>query len=213
MALGTRHLWMNLWSRLNGQGNGTWVYNELLKAYTAADRSYHGIAHIKDCLLELQEVRHLALEPDSVEFALWYHDVVYDSTKSDNELRSADEAMKAITKYHFSFSMTQRQAIRKLIMATKHTIPQQTDDEKLIVDIDLSILGAGPDRFSNYEKGIRREYDHVPQEIFSARRAEILQSFLDRHRIYYTDFFMVKYEDRARKNLKLSIEQLQAATI
>jgi predicted metal-dependent HD superfamily phosphohydrolase len=74
--------------------------------------------------------------------------------------------------------------------------------------VDLSILGQDQRRFAEYEAGIRAEYAWVPQEIFNAKRAEILQRFLDRARIYSTDHFFAKYEHQARQNLEQSIQRL-----
>jgi len=77
------------------------------------------------------------------------------------------------------------------------------------VDVDLSILGQGEQRFAEYESQIREEYRWVPKRIFNSKRAEILERFLARRRIYVTDFFAAKYEQQARRNLEGSIRQLK----
>lgn len=64
------------------------------------------------------------------------------------------------------------------------------------------------ERFQEYEEHIRREYDWVPKETFVAKRAEILERFLARKRIYTTEHFFAKYEQRARANLRNSIRRL-----
>jgi len=48
----------------------------------------------------------------------------------------------------------------------------------------------------------------VPKLIFNRKRAEILQGFLDRKRIYTNEDFFVRYEQRARRNLECSIRKL-----
>jgi len=65
----------------------------------------------------------------------------------------------------------------------------------------LSILGQPDARFREYEAQIRREYEWVAGASFVARRAEILERFLARERIYTTDPFFSKYERQARTNL------------
>ena len=43
------------------------------------------------------KVRHLAQRPDELEVAIWYHDVVYDSQRQDNEAKSAERAKRELT--------------------------------------------------------------------------------------------------------------------
>jgi predicted metal-dependent HD superfamily phosphohydrolase len=75
-----------------------------------------------------------------------------------------------------------------------------------MVDVDLSILGRDRDRFLEYEEQIRREY---AASVFASKRAEILERFLGRSRIFSTDWFRQKYEEQARKNLENSISRLR----
>src|SRR5580698_10201794 len=72
------------------------VFDDLFARYTAADRRYHDFHHIEACLRLLDSVRGLARHPDSIELAIWFHDVVYDSRRSDNEEASASLAVDAL---------------------------------------------------------------------------------------------------------------------
>ena len=57
------------------------------------DRHYHNLAHIRDCLVELAHVDGLSdAEREILTEAIWWHDVVYDPTRSDNEELSAQLA-------------------------------------------------------------------------------------------------------------------------
>jgi predicted metal-dependent HD superfamily phosphohydrolase len=82
-------------------------------------------------------------------------------------------------------------------------------DAPLLVDVDLSILGPPPERFWEYERQIRKEYDWVAVDVFATKRAEILQKFLERPRIYSTEMFFQKLEVQARIDLGASIRQLR----
>jgi len=104
------------------------------------------------------------------------------------------------------------QAVVALVMATKTHDPSLHADAPLLVDIDLSILGQPEARFSEYESQIRREYDWVPDRIFAAKRAEILEQFLARERIYSTKQFFDQYEKQARVNLQASVQNLKSRT-
>jgi predicted metal-dependent HD superfamily phosphohydrolase len=77
------------------------------------------------------------------------------------------------------------------------------------VDIDLSILGAAPERFDEYEKQIRDEYAWVPGFVFRRKRAEILEGFLARPAIFSTPMFFQQLERAARDNLQRSLDQLK----
>ena len=76
-------------------------------------------------------------------------------------------------------------------------------------DIDLSVLGASPDDYGSYAEHISQEYSFVPAEIYNSARIGVLQMFLDRIRIYRTNFFHEKYEAQARTNLAGEIALLQ----
>lgn len=66
-------------------------------------------------------------------------------------------------------------------------------------------MGQGDEVFDEYERNVRAEYDWVEEEQFRKARATILKSFLERPRIYYTDYFHEKYEQKAKTNLERSI--------
>lgn len=79
---------------------------------------------------------------------------------------------------------------------------------RLLIDIDLSILGKSAERFAEYEVGIRKEYAWVPINVSRERRSEILRGFLNRNRIYTTKFFYDRYETCARRNISTLISDL-----
>jgi predicted metal-dependent HD superfamily phosphohydrolase len=78
----------------------------------------------------------------------------------------------------------------------------------LLVDIDLSVLGADEHRFAEYQVRIRDEYSSVAEPIFRLKRHAILQSFLDRPFIYSTAHFRAALEARARFNLSNAIAKI-----
>jgi predicted metal-dependent HD superfamily phosphohydrolase len=175
------------------------VFDELVNAYTAPDRHYHDIRHIADCLSEFDGVRRLAQNPDAVQTAIWFHDVVYDGRRTDNEEQSAEVAAAALRRLGASEAFIHE--VQQLILFTRHDLEPDTPDGKLMVDIDLASLALAPDRFDENSRRIRREYLHVPEEAFVRARNDMLGGLLKRPRIYYTDVFYGRYEDRARENL------------
>lgn len=182
-------------------------YNALVKAYCEPHRAYHTLAHLEDCLRQLDIAWHLAERPYEVEAALWFHDVVYDTQRSDNEAQSATWAARTLSEIGVSSICSDR--VAELILATRHDRIPSTLDAALLVDIDLSILGQPTREFDRYEAQIRQEYVWVEESIFRSARAQILQAFLSRSAIYQTAFFRERYEAPARANLSRSLALLQ----
>jgi predicted metal-dependent HD superfamily phosphohydrolase len=155
---------------------------------------------------ELADVGGQETDLDAIEFALWFHDAVYDTKAKDNEERSAALARDVIRSASLSGSFGD--LVTRLIVATKHATPPVARSEQLVVDIDLSILGQSHRKFDEYERRIRAEYSWVPAPGFATGRLAILSSIQSRPRIYSTDLFHGKYERSARENLARSIAQL-----
>jgi predicted metal-dependent HD superfamily phosphohydrolase len=65
---------------------------ELIHAYSSPDRYYHNLTHIQDCLSVFDQTSSLVAHPKEVELAIWFHDAVYDTRRSDNEQKSAEWA-------------------------------------------------------------------------------------------------------------------------
>lgn len=200
--------WRALWERLGARGDANAVYNDLIARYAEPHRAYHTLKHIKYCLDEFEQVRHLAKNPDAVELALWYHDAIYDTKIKDSEVRSAALAIKMVKNALLPDALGQ--SVTNLIMATKHSVAPVDSDAQLIVDIDLSILGQVEEKFDEYEQLVRKEYEWVPEDAFVIGRSVILRSLLDRPNIYTTQFFRDKLEKQARANIKRSLARLQA---
>jgi len=182
------------------------VYQELVCCYGENHRYYHDENHIKAVLKHLDVVSDLAKNPHEIEIALWFHDAIYKPFSSTNELDSADWASQFLVNNNIKQGIADR--VHKLIMATIHTAKLESADERLIVDIDLSILGSCSDIYDQFEKNVRKEYRLVPFFLYKKKRKEILKSFLDRDRIYQTDYFKERYEQHARLNLDRAVNNL-----
>lgn len=182
------------------------LFGSLRQAYTAEDRHYHTDRHIAACLTHLQDVRDEAAYPAEIEVAIWFHDAIYDTRRTDNEERSATWARTFLAAHETDSSCVER--ITALILATKnHTA--SGSDAAIMVDIDLAILGASAPVFEAYDAAIRREYEWVPETRYREGRMRVLTGFLARASIYRTPWFGKRYEQRARQNLERKIEELR----
>lgn len=200
-----RRSWQRAWRGIAATGDGEGTFDALIAAYGEPQRSYHTLQHLGECLALFDGAGSLALHAAAVELALWFHDAVYDVQRADNEERSADWAKSAVLQAGAAGQAAER--VHALVMATRHTGAPTDPDARLLVDIDLSILGAAAQRFAEYERQIRAEYDFVPDSIFNWKRGAILKSFLDRERIYGTAHFHDLLEERARENLRAAVRQ------
>nr|WP_288357875.1 N-methyl-D-aspartate receptor NMDAR2C subunit [uncultured Pseudomonas sp.] len=194
--------WARAWSGLGLQPDAS-LFEALLAAYAEPQRHYHGLQHLEECLALFEQVRDLAEHPEEVEIALWFHDAVYDVRGTTNERQSADWAVRALLSCEASQPTQNR--VEQLIMATRHDAAPVDGDERLLVDIDLSILGAAPERFAEYDRQIRAEYSWVPEPVYSMKRKAVLSSFLARPSIYSTAYFRERCEALARINLSAAI--------
>lgn len=197
------------WNKWCGVTSATEVWFErLANLYSEPHRHYHNSQHIVDCLREFDSTRNLAHEPQAVELAIWFHDVIYNPRAADNEEQSAELAVQFITETGIGKEL--QKAVTQLVLATKHHDDSVHHDAVLMVDIDLSIFGKDPALFWKYEEQIRREYEWVPADIFATKRTEILEKFLARPKIFGTEFFFAKYEAQARGNLAESVRRLSS---
>lgn len=187
------------------------VAGELFRLYNQEHRHYHTLAHIHKCLREFDEVAALCSNDLAAEMALWYHDAVYETSWSDgvNERISANKALFDCIRLGVS-DLSFQEAVVRNIMATRHVL-QYSGDEALVADIDLSVLGSTWEKFIEYERQIRQEYRHVPDNDFLTRRSLVLDGFLRRPRIYQTEHFYNKYEKTARANIALSLARMRAS--
>jgi predicted metal-dependent HD superfamily phosphohydrolase len=203
--------WKRLWAELGAATASGGLLNQLVAAYSESHRHYHTLQHLREGLALLDAAAPLARHPAEVELAWWFHDAVYDPTRDDNEERSAKWARDSALAAGVAEDVAQR--VQSLVLATRHLAGNQapTDDPdvRLLLDIDLSILGASAGRFDEYERQVRREYAHLDDATWRAGRRRVLQAFLDRPQLYAVPQFREVYEPRARENLRRSLAHLR----
>ena len=198
-----REIWSEMFERIGAIRPP--AAQPLIDVYSDASRSYHNLEHIENCLKELR--RFGELKPE-IAVAIFYHDCIYDTRRDDNEALSADFAANelrnaAVPEHHIT-------NIRRLILATQHKSPPTEHDEQVIVDVDLSILGAEPSDYWRYAEAVRKEYGWVDDAAFSQGRSQFLKQMLGRPRIYSIQEIRDRYEVRARENMLDEVALLAA---
>ncbi len=199
--------WRIMWSILGVADDVDEDYYELLRAYASPKRGHHNLRHIEDCLEKLASIGGFsAKDAAMMQLAIWYHDCVYDPRSPVNEENSAQK-LTEVMKRHGVAAKT-RDLVESLIMNTKPGWVAQTYNEKLIVDIDMSILGSDPATFRRYESGIAAEYSAYSRKLYCAGRVNFLRNLCERPRIFLTDLFHDHYEAQARANMEKLTEDL-----
>ncbi len=198
--------WQALWHGLNVAAPER-EFTALVTCYAEPHRHYHTAQHIVECLSHFDNARALCEHAAAVELALWFHDAIYEPRAKDNEDQSAQWALRVMRGAGLRDEALAR--VRALIMATCHDAMPDTQDAKVLVDIDLSILGADAVRFDEYETQVRAEYRWVPDFVFRPKRRAVMEGFLARPALYCTEWFQNLLEKKARENLARSLSKLR----
>ena len=72
----------------------------------------------------------------------------------------------------------------------------------MVLDFDLAILGSSPEYYQFYRQAIRQEYRWVSGLLFRRKRRQVLESFLQRERLFFTAEMRARLEAQARRNLQ-----------
>lgn len=180
------------------------VFNKLIAAYSEKQRAYHTLQHLYECLVLVESIRADLNDADAVALALWFHDAVYDPQAKDNELKSA-ELFEQYLAQDLSFDIVQK--IKRWILVTQKHEATNELDLQFLLDIDLAILAASPERFTEYEQQIQQEYAWVDPDVYSIKRKQVLAHFYQTEPLYQTEYFQQRLEQRAKSNLKNIIEK------
>ncbi len=190
---------------------GAQLWTHLAEAYAEPQRHYHTLDHIAAVIGNAQALRDRFGQPDAGLLALFFHDIVYDPQRRDNETRSAD---KLDTWLGRRIDGAVLAFCRRAIEATAAHVGQGDPDIDLLLDIDMAILGAPWDAYLRYAEGVAREYLPVfGFDAYAAGRARLfLEPTLKRERLFLTQPF-AGLEDQARANMAQELSQWTSGVI
>jgi predicted metal-dependent HD superfamily phosphohydrolase len=206
--------WERAWDALNGLPR-TGFFETMVSRYTEPKRHYHTMQHLAECFEAFDKISHHCDQPYEVEMAIWFHDVIYDTARHDNEEKSAELAFQSLTKSGVELLSASR--VSKLVLSTQHKNPPHNIDSGILIDVDLWILGAPHDRFLQYENQIRWEYTAFSDEAYIHGRtqfvARLLRKVKEGGMIFKTPEFRDQFEKQAVKNLQGSLKRLKAGIL
>lgn len=181
--------------------------------YAQPHRGYHNAGHL-DELIALARKHTPDLDP-AEQLALLFHDAVYvpGAPKGDNErlsavLMVATVATLAREDRSLEVAKADIERAARIIEATTHAGPPPAEAAR-ICDLDLWRLAAPWEAFQQHAVGIRHEYLHLfaDEAAFWAARHAFYESMLARPRLFATDYFVERFEDAARANMRRALRQ------
>ncbi len=189
---------------------------ELQAAYATPPRAYHDFGHVREVLRHYADVAagpgwH---RPAEVALAILYHDAIYVAGRGDNEERSAALAAGRIPHWLPDAGIDLARVVELIRFTARHgsfepgDFPADADgdDTRHFLDCDMAILGAAPEVFDAYDRGIAAEYrGHVPGWLFRMRRRAFLKGLLAKERIFLSGEFHARYDAAARANLRRAV--------
>lgn len=182
------------------------LWTEIETHYSAPRRHYHNLDHVAYAMEKALAHRDGIEDVATLQFSVFYHDLVYDVLRDDNEEKSAEKAEE----YLASLGVPAEKIAycREQILATKTHGNNSDHDTNYLLDVDLAILGESIPIYRDYAEKIRREYSMYPIKVYKKGRKDVLSRLLDRDRLFQTYEFYTRYEARARENLRREWEEL-----
>jgi predicted metal-dependent HD superfamily phosphohydrolase len=175
------------------------LWNEIAAHYSSPGRHYHNLSHLANVFGELSEIKGEIKNWESVLFSLFYHDIIYDPSKGDNEIMSSLLAAKRMKEISVPTEIIEMSTAQ--ILATAAHAVSDDDDINLFNDADMSILGQDWETYQHYSAAIRKEFAIYSDSVYTAGRRKVLEGFLAMARIFKTDTFHQKYNKRALENI------------
>lgn len=179
-------------------------WEDLEKAYTSKSRYYHNLTHLENMVVSFYESKEQLQFPNEVLYAIFYHDIVYKSTRKDNEQKSAVLAIEIVPEN----ATLDKKLVYDMICATQLHQYNSIQDINWLLDFDLKILASDWEAYQIYYQQIRKEYKIYPDLLYKPGRKKALAHFLEKDFIFQTTEFRTKYEDMARANIQQEIKQL-----
>jgi predicted metal-dependent HD superfamily phosphohydrolase len=194
-------------------------FDAVLAHHREPHRRYHGVRHLRWVVRHAIE---LAGRPEAagrvddlgaVVAAAFFHDAVYDPTRTDNEAVSARLAGRALGE--LGWTPARAASVSTLIDATAgHTAsaaPGAALDTAVLLAADLAVLASDPASYAEYVTGVRAEYAHVVDSDWRTGRTGVLRRFTERSAIFDPALGLDAWERRARANLAAELAGLSGA--
>jgi predicted metal-dependent HD superfamily phosphohydrolase len=179
----------------------------VVAAWSEPHRRYHDLHHLAAVLALVDELADAATDPSAVRLAAWYHDVVYDPLRNDNEQVSADRARAGLRGLVDERRLAE---VERLVLLTAGHDPAPEDaDGAVLCDADLAVLASEPASYAAYASAVREEYGHLSDAEFTTGRIAVLERLLALPQLYRLPAVAAEWTPRARANLTAELTLLR----
>ena len=197
------------WQRhLGGSLPATRWLDSVLGHHRSAGRHYHDNRHIKWVVRHVTALASHTDDLGAVVAAAFFHDVIYEVTRSDNESASGRLADRALTE--LDWQPDRRGHVVTMIEATAtHDVDRADADTQVLLAADLAVLATEPAKYADYVRSVRREYAHVNDADWQLGRSAVLRGLLERPHLYAPTLELHGWDDRARANMTAELATLR----
>lgn len=186
---------------------GSLIGENLLARWSAPTRRYHDTLHLDEVLDRLNRLPGGRAVP--VRLAAWFHDSVYEPTAPRGASEQASAALLEELGPECGFDApVVAEAVRLVRLTAGHDAGADDVAGAALIDADLAILAADPERYLDYAAGVRAEYAHLPEEVFTSGRTAVLQGLLDHDPLFVTAVGRASWEQTARANMAVELRML-----
>jgi predicted metal-dependent HD superfamily phosphohydrolase len=196
---------MKRWGLVVGRGSAAArLGEELVNRWSEPHRRYHTPEHLQVVLDRLDQLGGARF---AVVLAAWYHDVVYDPARADNEAASAALALAGLPSVGVDEETVSE--VARLVRLTATHQPGPGDEAgALLCDADLAVLGGTRGEYSAYRLAVRAEYGALDEASWRRGRASVLKSLLARDHLFSTYEGRKRWQESARSNLQRELTDL-----
>jgi predicted metal-dependent HD superfamily phosphohydrolase len=182
---------------------------ELLDWWSRPHRQYHTVAHLAAVLDVVDGYAGHAEAVGLVRLAAWGHDAVYDpkAPGDSNERASARFTGQLLADLRLPPPAV-AEVVRLIMLTAEHRAAPDDLNGALLCDADLAILAAPDEDYDWYADAIRREYGHVPDNVYRIGRLTALHELLDRPVMYHIPVLHSRWELAARANIHRELQAL-----
>lgn len=179
------------------------LYDLVEPHYKEPQRVFHDISHIDTGLYHLTTLEKNGYIITDTQKAAWlFHDIVYQPNRNDNEEKSAYLFAEYNKTYLLGFDEKEVEEVKQIILDTIKHRPT-IDASKLILDIDMLVLGTSYEDFLDYRSKIEKEYSPFYSDVEMKEGTKLfIDATLQSERIFHTDVFS-KFNQTAFRNLEL----------
>lgn len=191
------------------------VGQRLLDRWDEPGRHFHNMRHLADVLGRVDELSQETHDPDLVRLAAWYHGAVFSARVhplqpargGEDETASAHLALAELEDLGVPSDRARR--VAGLVNALARHAPDPADfDGAVLCDADLAVLAAEPQRYKEYLRAVRAEYEHIPVAEYVRTRIAIVTRLLGRETLFSSPLGSA-WEEPARQNLTAELQRLR----